>query len=126
MYDAQLYPLGISDMRLIDSKVSTTWCQVSFKMLHVYIIIHIIVFPMDFQRQIVKANISFNAFLMPNLPTISKDRLPVNMTRHLLLDDDMKEYWGFYLLKGSTVTVSSCSRYDKNLTNLWHLCRHND
>uniref|UniRef100_A0A1B0D8B7 E3 ubiquitin-protein ligase APD1-4 middle domain-containing protein n=1 Tax=Phlebotomus papatasi TaxID=29031 RepID=A0A1B0D8B7_PHLPP len=89
VYDAQLYPLGISDMRLIDSKVSTTWCQ----------------------RQIVKANISFNAFLMPNLPTISKDRLPVNMTRHLLLDDDMKEYWGFYLLKGSTVTVSSCSRW---------------
>uniref|UniRef100_A0A1B0CLC0 Putative conserved plasma membrane protein n=1 Tax=Lutzomyia longipalpis TaxID=7200 RepID=A0A1B0CLC0_LUTLO len=89
VYDAQLYPLGISDMRLIDSKVSTTWCQ----------------------RQIVKANISFNAFLMPNLPTISKERLPVHMTRHLLLDDDMKEYWGFYLLKGSTVTVSSCSRW---------------
>ncbi|XP_059622740.1 uncharacterized protein LOC132265946 isoform X2 [Phlebotomus argentipes] len=89
VYDAQLYPLGISDMRLIDSKVSTTWCQ----------------------RQIVKANVSFNAFLMPNLPTISKDRLSVDMTRHLLLDDDMKEYWGFYLLKGSTVTVSSCSRW---------------
>uniref|UniRef100_A0A1L8D9W4 Putative conserved plasma membrane protein n=1 Tax=Nyssomyia neivai TaxID=330878 RepID=A0A1L8D9W4_9DIPT len=89
VYDAQLYPLGMSDMRLIDSKVSTMWCQ----------------------RQIVKANISFNAFLMPNSPTISKDRLPVHMTRHLLLDDDMKEYWGFYLLKGSTVTVSSCTRW---------------
>lgn len=23
----------------------------------------------------------------------------------------MKEYWGFYLLKGSTVTVSTCARY---------------
>ncbi|GAB0086630.1 hypothetical protein DMENIID0001_007300 [Sergentomyia squamirostris] len=89
VYDAQLYPLGMSDMRLIDSKVSTTWCQ----------------------RQIVKSNVSFNAFLMPSVPTISRERLPVHMTRHLLLDDDMKEYWGFYLLKGSTVTVSSCSRW---------------
>lgn len=30
--------------------------------------------------------------------------------RHLELSDDMKEYWGFYLLKGSTVTVSTCAR----------------
>lgn len=27
------------------------------------------------------------------------------------LSDDMKEYWGFYLLKGSTVTVSTCARW---------------
>lgn len=24
-----MYPLAMSDMRLLDSKVSTTWCQVS-------------------------------------------------------------------------------------------------
>ncbi|XP_026315937.1 uncharacterized protein LOC113227254 isoform X2 [Hyposmocoma kahamanoa] len=33
------------------------------------------------------------------------------MTRELELQDDMKEYWGFYLLKGSTVTVSACVSY---------------
>lgn len=29
VYSEQLYPLAASDQRLIDGKVSTTWCQVS-------------------------------------------------------------------------------------------------
>lgn len=29
VYNEQMYPLGVSDMRLVDSSVSTTWCQVS-------------------------------------------------------------------------------------------------
>lgn len=89
VYDYQVYPVGMSDMRLIDSRVSTTWCQ----------------------RQIVRANTTFNAFLMADSPHVTKTRTPVSMTRHLLLSDDMKEYWGFYLLKGSTVTVSTCARW---------------
>lgn len=28
VYGAQLYPLAMSDMRMIDNRVSTTWCQV--------------------------------------------------------------------------------------------------
>lgn len=28
VYGEQLYPVGMSDMRLLDSRVSTTWCQV--------------------------------------------------------------------------------------------------
>lgn len=28
VYSEQLYPLSVSDQRLIDAKVSTTWCQV--------------------------------------------------------------------------------------------------
>ena len=31
VYGEQLYPVGISDMRLLDNRVSTTWCQVSRK-----------------------------------------------------------------------------------------------
>lgn len=85
----QMYPVGMSDMRLIDSKVSTTWCQ----------------------RQLVKSNATFNAFLMPGQPQMANERQAVSMTRHLDLSDDMKEYWGFYLLKGSTVTVSTCARW---------------
>lgn len=34
------------------------------------------------------------------------------MRRKMLLDDDMKEYWGFYLLAGSVFRVESCSRYE--------------
>lgn len=88
VYDYQVYPIGMSDMRLIDNRVSTTWCQ----------------------RQLVKSNATFNAFLMAGPPPVASERSAVSMTRTLLLSDDMKEYWGFYLLKGSTVTVSTCAR----------------
>ena len=29
-----------------------------------------------------------------------------------MLEDDIKEYWGFYLLKDSTVKLSVCSRHE--------------
>ncbi|XP_052758070.1 uncharacterized protein LOC113510992 isoform X2 [Galleria mellonella] len=84
-----MYPMSMTDMRLIDSKISTTWCQ----------------------RQVVKSNATFNAFVVPGPPQLTQDLVPVTMTRELELEDDMKEYWGFYLLKGSTVTVSTCVRW---------------
>ncbi|XP_077296405.1 uncharacterized protein LOC143918385 isoform X2 [Arctopsyche grandis] len=89
VFSGQLYPVGMSDMRLIDKKVSTTWCQ----------------------RQILRSNATFNAFLVPSQPVLANKLVPVTMTRHLLLDDDMKEYWGFYLLQGSIVTVAACVRW---------------
>lgn len=55
----QMYPVGMSDMRLIDGKVSTTWCQ----------------------QQVVRANTTFNAFLLPETPNVAKDRIHVNMIR---------------------------------------------
>ena len=33
---------------------------------------------------------------------------PLNM----MLEDDIKEYWGFYLLRGSIVRLSVCSRHE--------------
>ncbi|KAL0118619.1 hypothetical protein PUN28_009354 [Cardiocondyla obscurior] len=89
VYSEQLYALTISDQRLIDSKVSTVWCQ----------------------SQVVKVNATFNAYLMGNEPVVEKEAVPVSMTRHLVMEDDMKEYWGFYLLHGSSVTVSACVRW---------------
>lgn len=89
VYGEQLYPVGISDMRLLDNRVSTTWCQ----------------------RQLVRANTTFNAFLLPGQPVVDPEPLKVSMTRHLELEDDMKEYWAFYLLQGSSVTVSTCVRW---------------
>ncbi|RZC41103.1 uncharacterized protein BDFB_009939, partial [Asbolus verrucosus] len=89
VYGHQLYPLAMSDMRLLDNKVSTTWCQ----------------------RQLVKVNTTFNAFLLENSPSLSSHLKPLTMVRHLILEDDTKEYWGFYLLQGSSVTVSTCVRW---------------
>ncbi|XP_022837301.1 uncharacterized protein LOC111364610 isoform X2 [Spodoptera litura] len=85
----QMYPMSMTDMRLIDSKISPTWCQ----------------------RQVVRSNTTFNAFVVPGPPELTDELVPVSMTRELELDDDMKEYWGFYLLKGSSVTVSACVSY---------------
>ncbi|KOB72991.1 Uncharacterized protein OBRU01_11449 [Operophtera brumata] len=81
--------MSMTDMRLIDSKISPTWCQ----------------------RQVVRSNATFNAFVVPGHPEMSQELVPVSMTRELELEDDMKEYWGFYLLKGSSVTVSACTRW---------------
>ncbi|XP_076637845.1 uncharacterized protein LOC143349998 [Colletes latitarsis] len=89
VYSEQLYPLTVSDQRLIDAKVSTTWCQ----------------------SQVIKVNTTFNAYLMSDEPKVKNDVEFVSMTRHLVLEDDMKEYWGFYLLSGSSVTVSTCVRW---------------
>lgn len=46
---------------------------------------------------------------MPQQPPVTERMPPVLMKRELNLTDDMKEYWGFYLLAGSIVTVSSCA-----------------
>ncbi|XP_023946641.2 uncharacterized protein LOC112051995 isoform X2 [Bicyclus anynana] len=81
-----MYLMSVTDMRLIDSKISPTWCQ----------------------TQVVKSNATFNAFVVPGPPELTDELVPVSMTRELELEDDMKEYWGFYLLQGSTVTVSAC------------------
>ncbi|GJQ86934.1 hypothetical protein Trydic_g17518, partial [Trypoxylus dichotomus] len=88
VYTEQMYPLAVSDMRILDNRVSTTWCQ----------------------RQLIKANATFNAFLLPKTPQLEPDTKHLTMVRHLILEDDTKEYWGFYLLKGSTVTISTCVR----------------
>ncbi|CAG9835386.1 unnamed protein product [Diabrotica balteata] len=89
VYSHQMYPLAMSDMRLIDNKVSTTWCQ----------------------KQRVSVNATFNAFLLSKTPEMSTDKKPMSMVRELSLEDDTKEYWGFYLLKGTSVTVSTCVRW---------------
>ncbi|KAL1114824.1 hypothetical protein AAG570_007648 [Ranatra chinensis] len=89
VYQDQIYPVGMLDTRLVDARMSTTWCQ----------------------SQIIQSNATFNAYLVSDYPEINSGLYPVSMTRHIMLDDDMKEYWGFYLLKGSLVTVSTCARW---------------
>uniref|UniRef100_A0A1B6DZJ1 E3 ubiquitin-protein ligase APD1-4 middle domain-containing protein n=1 Tax=Clastoptera arizonana TaxID=38151 RepID=A0A1B6DZJ1_9HEMI len=89
VYTQQFYPIGMSDIRLLDSRISTVWCQ----------------------KQVVWSNATYNAYLLSDRPEILAETKHVSMTRQLVLDDDMKEYWGFYLLKGSTITVSACVRW---------------
>ena len=47
---------------------------------------------------------------MEEKPTIIPKAQKLSMVRHFELDDDVKEYWGFYLLQDSQVTAIICAR----------------
>ncbi len=56
----------------------------------------------------ITANVTFDAYLLDSEPaTITKT---YELTHHFELDDDLKEYWSVYLLKGSQLTIKSCSK----------------
>jgi len=45
------------------------------------------------------------------MPDLSPNRKHIRLKKSMSLPDDTLEYWGFYLLKGSTVILSACSRF---------------
>ena len=57
-------------------------------------------------------NGSFNAYLLPERPRLRQFKQHVTMKRKMVLEDDIKEFWGFYLLRGSKVRLSVCSRHE--------------
>lgn len=56
-------------------------------------------------------NGTFNAFQMAQKPEITSYRKHIRLKKSMSLPDDTLEYWGFYLLKGATVALSVCSRF---------------
>lgn len=65
------------------------------------------------QSHTLRMNISFNAFQVKDSPHISRSkRKHLRLKKSMTLPDDTLEYWGFYLLKGATVSLKVCSRYD--------------
>jgi len=84
--------LSPADMKLLnqESTVSTAWCS----------------------GQSIRMNSSFNAYLLPEKPKIKRKRERIAMKRKMELEDDTKEYWGFYLLAGSVIRVQFCSRHE--------------
>lgn len=64
------------------------------------------------QEHLLKMNSSFNAFQLNHKPDQSKSRKHIRLKKSMLLPDDTLEYWGFYLMKGATVELKVCSRYD--------------
>lgn len=59
-----------------------------------------------------KMNSTFNAFQMRGEPDISTKTKHIKLKKSMTLPDDTLEYWGFYLMKGATVELKACSRYD--------------
>lgn len=55
-------------------------------------------------------NGTYSAYVSSETPPASPTRSIHHMLHSTTLQDDVKEYWGFHLLKGSTVTISTCAR----------------
>ncbi|KAB7493775.1 hypothetical protein Anas_00128, partial [Armadillidium nasatum] len=90
LYPPFHYMMAPTDQRDLDHTSSSFWCS----------------------GQRVYMNGSFNAYLLPESPHVSENYSVHSMLQHITLKNDVKEYWGFYLLKGSLVTINLCSRYD--------------
>uniref|UniRef100_U5EDH3 Putative wrky transcription factor protein 1 n=1 Tax=Corethrella appendiculata TaxID=1370023 RepID=U5EDH3_9DIPT len=85
-----IFPIAESDIMEIREGISSIFCQ----------------------RHSLQMNSSFNAFQLNHQPEISKNRKHIRLKKSMSLPDDTLEYWGFYLLKGATVALKVCSRYD--------------
>lgn len=64
------------------------------------------------EKHSLRMNTSFNAFQMKGVPELSGQRKHIRLKKSMTLPDDTLEYWGFYLLKGATVELKACSRYE--------------
>lgn len=64
------------------------------------------------ERHSLRMNTTFNAFQLNRKPRVSEIRKHIRLRKSMILPDDTLEYWGFYLLKGATVSLKVCSRYD--------------
>ncbi|XP_051153851.1 uncharacterized protein LOC127277073 isoform X2 [Leptopilina boulardi] len=59
-----------------------------------------------------KMNETFNSFQVSRRPETTSYRKHIRLKKSMTLPDDTLEYWGFYLLKGATVALSVCSRFE--------------
>lgn len=84
------YSVAESDILEVRDGISTVFCQ----------------------EHILKMNSSFNAFQLNQLPEASKTRKHIRLKKSMILPDDTLEYWGFYLMKGATVELKVCSRFE--------------
>lgn len=84
------YQVAESDIFEIDEGMSSIFCQ----------------------EHTLEMNTSFNAYQISSQPEMSNNRKHIRLKKSMVLPDDTLEYWGFYLLKGSTVALKVCSRHD--------------
>jgi len=91
VYTDVVYAVAESDVVEMGNGISTVFCQ----------------------EHSLRMNSTFSAFQMTGTPEISEtNRKHIQLKKSMTLPDDTLEYWGFYLLSGSTVNLSVCARYD--------------
>ncbi|XP_054003843.1 uncharacterized protein LOC128889846 isoform X2 [Hylaeus anthracinus] len=83
------YTVTESDILEITDKISTIFCS----------------------EHTLQMNRTFNAFQMSQNPERTPYKKHIRLKKSMTLPDDTLEYWGFYLLEGSSVALSVCSRF---------------
>lgn len=89
LYPARHFPMTETDTRALNHAVSSFWCQ----------------------GQRVTSNGTLDAFLVAGSPRVQEQRRHVTLKRNLTLQHDDIEYWGVYLLQGSSVALSTSARW---------------
>ncbi|ODN06198.1 hypothetical protein Ocin01_00491 [Orchesella cincta] len=89
LYGSSLHYLSASDMKMVDQRISTIWCQ----------------------AETVRINTSFTVYVTEGEPSVVETPTPLSVERNLIIPADHKEYWGFYLLKGSRFKIRTCARW---------------
>ncbi|GLG95897.1 Uncharacterized protein GBIM_02764 [Gryllus bimaculatus] len=90
MYADVIYSVAESDVLEAVEGISTVFCQ----------------------EQILRMNSTFHAFQLRQMPPLSHQKKHIQLKKSMILPDDTVEYWGFYLLAGSNISLLACSRYD--------------
>ncbi|XP_033760505.1 uncharacterized protein LOC117342453 [Pecten maximus] len=57
----------------------------------------------------VRTTLPVNTYLLPKAPQIASDRVNYSFNKTTSISDDRYEYWGFYLIAGSDITVLTCA-----------------
>ncbi|XP_029035083.1 uncharacterized protein LOC114872238 [Osmia bicornis bicornis] len=89
-YGNVAYAVTDSDILEITDGISTVFCS----------------------EHVLQMNRTFNAFQMAHKPEITSYKKHIRLKKSMTLPDDTLEYWGFYLLEGSSVALSVCSRFE--------------
>ena len=97
-----LFTLSPSDMKLLNAE-HTVQMMMRLMMMMMMMLLMLQVSTIWCRAQTLRMNSTFHAYLLPEKPRLLRRKQKVNMERKIIdLEDDMKEYWGFFLLADSS------------------------
>ena len=98
-----LFTLSPSDMKLLNAEHTV---QTMMRMIMIMMMMMLLMMQVSTiwcRAQTLRMNSTFHAYLLPEKPRLLRRKQKVTMERKIIdLEDDMKEYWGFFLLADSS------------------------
>ena len=103
-----LFTLSPSDMKLLNAEhtVQMMMRMIMMRMMMMLLMMLLMMIQVSTiwcRAQTLRMNSTFHAYLLPEKPRLLRRKQKVTMERKIIdLEDDMKEYWGFFLLADSS------------------------